>query len=287
MIEGQIQHNRSLSEFSTFGIGGPIRHFLEVTSLEAMQEAFSFARGKNLPVLIVGKGSNSLFPDGVFEGLAIQNKISFCDIDQTTVSVGAGYSFALLGIQTAKKHLAGLEFASGIPASVGGAIFMNAGANGFDTFQCLSSVTYCHLDGQVTTYPKEALEWGYRKTVFHRWQGAIISATFSLREEVNASLRQKSWVEQRIKTQPLKEKSIGCIFRNPSPDMPAGRLIEECGLKGYRRGGAEVSMVHANFIVNRGRAMASDVMALISHIERVVFEQKGIRLEVEVRFFSS
>jgi UDP-N-acetylmuramate dehydrogenase len=143
-----IQTNRSLSEVSTFGIGGPIRFFAEIRTPKEAEEAYALARSEKIPVLPVGKGSNCLFRDEPFDGLVLLNKIDFCDFKQETVSVGSGFSFSLLGVQTARKGLSGLEFASGIPATVGGAIFMNAGAYGKETFGSLSSVSYLFECGE-------------------------------------------------------------------------------------------------------------------------------------------
>lgn len=282
----QLQSNRFLREFSTFGIGGPIHLFAEICSLQEMKEAFFFAQHEKIPLFIIGKGSNTLFDDRGFSGLVLLNKIDFCTWKDNQVSVGAGYSFSLLGVQSARKGLAGLEFASGIPASVGGALFMNAGANQRETFDSLLSVVYLHRDGIVKEYMKSDLEWGYRSTSFQKMEGAIISATFELKPHEESRKTQLAIVEYRIKSQPLKEKSIGCIFRNPSPSSSAGALIDQCGLKGFCVGGAKVSEIHANFIVNSQGATASDVIALIATIQQNVFKQTGIHLEPEIRIQS-
>ncbi len=275
-----IQKNRFLSEFSTFGIGGPIRAFVEVATSEEMEEAMRV----DLPKLVVGKGSNCLFDDQGFDGLVILNKIDFCHWSEHEVTVGSGYNFSLLGVQTARKGLSGLEFASGIPASVGGAIFMNAGANGKETCDSLKSVLY--FNGALREYQREELVFGYRTSPFQQMQGAILSATFSLQPLSEARKLQLQIVDYRMKTQPLKEKSIGCIFRNP-PNLSAGALIDRCGLKGTRIGGAKISEIHANFIVNSFAASSRDVKELIRLVQEKVFEQTGIHLEPEVRMIDA
>jgi UDP-N-acetylmuramate dehydrogenase len=276
----QLQKNRFLSEFSTFGIGGPIRLFVEVTTIEEMEEALQLGS----PKIVIGKGSNCLFDDEGFDGLVILNKIDFCNWGKEEVTVGSGYSFSLLGVQTARKQLSGLEFASGIPATVGGAIFMNAGANGRETCDALKSVLY--FDGTRREYRRDALIFGYRKSPFQQMDGAILSATFSLQPLGEARKTQLQIVDYRMKTQPLKEKSAGCIFRNP-PGLSAGALIDRCGLKGFSVGGAKISEIHANFIVNHLAATSRDVKELIRLVQERVFEQTGVILEPEVRMIDA
>lgn len=279
--------NRFLSEFSTFGIGGPIRYFSEVKKFEEMREGFLFAAKNKLPVLVLGKGSNSLFDDRGFPGVVLLNKIDFCEWSHSSVYVGAGHSFSFLGVQSARKELSGLEFASGIPASVGGAIFMNAGANGKETCEHLRSVTFLHSNGDLQELRKEDLIFGYRSSSFQSMQGAILAATFDLIPEAQSSReKQLQIISHRMKTQPLKDKSIGCIFQNPSASVGAGFLIDRCGLKGFRVGEAKVSEIHANFIVNEQGATAKQVLDLIALIQEKVFLQTGVHLEPEIRFIS-
>lgn len=277
----QFQKSRSLSEFSTFGIGGPIKFFLEVSSFGEMCEAMKV----DLPKLVIGKGSNCLFDDAGFDGLVILNKIDFCHWGLGEVHVGAGYSFSLLGVQAARKGFTGLEFASGIPASVGGAVFMNAGANGKETAETLKSVHYCDQDG-IQELDITSLTFSYRTSPFQNLKGAIVSATFFLKNDAFARKKQLEIVKYRMQTQPLKEKSIGCIFRNPE-EGSAGALIEKCGLKGKRVGGAKISEKHANFIVNDANASAKDVKELIALVQQNIFKQTGVYLEPEVRIFNA
>ncbi len=276
----QLQNNRSLSEFSTFGIGGPIRTFVEVHTVEEMIEALSLG----LPYFIIGKGSNCLFDTRGFDGLVILNKIDFCHWQEHEVTAGSGYPFSLLGIQSARKGLSGLEFASGIPATVGGAVFMNAGANGRETCDSLKSVLY--FDGTQRNFTRQELAFGYRTSPFQKMKGAILSATFSLTPLPEARKNQLQIIETRMKTQPLKDKSAGCVFRNP-PGKSAGALIDRAGLKGTTIGGAQVSELHANFIVNKGSATSQDVLKLIELVQEKVFEQTGIKLEPEIRIINS
>lgn len=272
----QLQKNRSLSEFSTFGIGGPIRLFLEVTTCEEMEEAFSL----QYPIFIVGKGSNCLFDDRGFDGLVVLNKIDFCTWHENDVTVGSGTNFSLLGVQTARKGFSGLEFASGIPATVGGAVFMNAGANGKETCSAIKSVLY--FDGARREYFRDELLFAYRTSSFQGMKGVILAATFSLQKNPEARQRQLQIINYRMKTQPLKAKSAGCVFRNPASES-AGALIDRCGLKGVCIGGAAISQMHANFIVNTGSASSQNVLELIQLVQEKVFQQTGVHLEPEIQ----
>jgi UDP-N-acetylmuramate dehydrogenase len=279
-----FQPGRSLKEFSTFGIGGPIHLFAEISSSAEMEKIFcQFIQVEKIPFIILGKGSNCLFDDLGFDGLVLLNKLDHCDWQEDQVTVGSGYSFSLLGVQSARKGFSGLEFASGIPATVGGAVFMNAGANGVETCQSLRSVLFLTEAGEKICYRKEDLVFGYRFSSFQEMKGVILSATFSLKRSLEARSSQLQILNYRMKTQPYKEKSVGCVFRNPSPEMPAGLLIEQCGLKGVQVGGAKVSEVHANFVVNINQATAKNVLELIQIIKGRVFEQTGIHLEPEIR----
>lgn len=278
----QFQKNKSLRELSTFGIGGAARYFVEVESISQLQDAIVLCAKEKISFHLVGKGSNSLFDDRGYDGLIILNKIAFCEIEGTSVSVGAGFSFSLLGVKTARKGLAGLEFASGIPASVGGAIYMNAGANGSETSETLSEVTFIDDKGEIHHIPRSSMTFSYRHSCFQKMKGAIAAAKFSLIPDESARQRQLEIIAYRTKTQPYGDKSCGCVFRNPQ-GQGAGALIDRCGLKGKRIGEAEVSTLHANFIINRSGARAEDVLELASYVKECVKAQTGIELEMEIR----
>lgn len=278
-----IQKNKLLSEISTFKVGGPAKYYAKVTSQQEFQSLIPFLQQEKMPFLVVGKGSNLLFDDRGFDGLIIHNTINWLNRDNHLLSVSSGYSFALLGTQIARKGYSGLEFASGIPGSVGGAVFMNAGASGKETADSLTSVTFLHLFGEMQVYKKEEIEFSYRFSSFQKMEGFILSAEFHLQKDPEARKRQIELALQRKKTQPLWEHSAGCIFRNP-PVNSAGKLIEEAGLKGFQIGGAKVSDLHANFIVNVEKATAKDILSLIDYVKNGVREKKKVSLVPEVRY---
>ncbi len=277
-----FQRNKSLKSLSTFGIGGEAKYFIEVADISLMESVVRFCRENSLDFIVIGKGSNSLFNDRGFDGVVILNKISFCHRSGFDVEVGAGYSFSLLGVQTARDGLSGLEFACGIPASVGGAIYMNAGANGQETKDSLVEVCFIDASGQRKVGNKDQLEFSYRFSSFQKMRAVIVSAKFQLAPLADARSKQLAIIEYRSATQPYKDKSAGCVFRNPAGHS-AGALIEKSGLKGFSLGGAAISSVHANFIINAEGATACDVMKLAKHVQNTVKEKMGIELEMEVR----
>lgn len=275
--------NKLLKDCCTFGIGGPAKLYCEARSNEDLQEAIHFSKSQDLRYVVIGKGSNCLFDDRGFDGLVICNKTDFLHNPRPGVyHASAGYSFALLGIKTAKDGCRGLEFASGIPASVGGAVYMNAGANGSETGDFLVSVQYLHDEGNITEIQKHQLVFSYRSSSFQNMKGIILSATFSLPPSLEARKKQLEIVNYRTKTQPYGEKSAGCVFRNP-PGYAAGALIERSGLKGMQIGEAKISELHANFIVNMNHAKTEDVLALMKLIKEKVKDKTGIELESEIK----
>lgn len=281
-MTNKFEKGRSLKEFNTLGIGGSADYFVEVHEISAMQEILRFCNLEGLPYFILGKGSNVLFSDLGFAGVVIANRISFLERNSDPIwKVGAGYSFSLLGTQTARQGWSGLEFASGIPGSVGGAIYMNAGANGHETCENLVSVDYVASTGEFLTFSKEDLLFSYRSSPFQKKTGAIVSATFHLTPSRHSRQKQLDILSYRKKTQPYDEKSAGCIFRNPHC-AHAGALIEKCGLKGKRYGGAEVSCLHANFLINKSNATSNDMLALIDLVMKEVKNQTGYDLLPEV-----
>lgn len=281
-----FEKNCPLKDYCTFGIGGPARYFISLHSIEEAKNLLHFCKEQKIPYFVLGKGSNCLFDDQGFPGLVIQNKIHFFESKkQGEFHVGAGYNFSLLGTKTAKLGWGGLEFASGIPGSVGGAVFMNAGANGSETCQHLLSVDYLSEDGELHILSRDSLHFSYRRSPFQDKKGIILGATFSLEYSPSSRNKQLTLLEKRRESQPLKEMSAGCVFRNPSCGY-AGALIEQCGLKGFRMGDAEVSMQHSNFVINKKSATSKDVLSLIQLIKTKVKDKFSIELETEIRYIS-
>ena len=279
----KISENILLSRYSTFAIGGPAKYLLEVDSIEEMRHALLFAKREKIPLIIVGKGSNSLFNDRGFNGLVIINRIQFIKNEGLIYHVGSGVNFSYLGHYLTKRGLGGLEFSLGIPGSVGGAVFMNAGALDSEVQDYLLHVGYIDYEGNYKILRKDELEFSYRFSSFQRMEGVLVSASFQLEEDAGSRKRALEFLDKRMKTQPYKADSCGCIFRNPSEEISAGQLIDECHLKGYAIGGASISFNHANFIVNENKASSEDILRLINYVQLVVLKEKNIKLETELR----
>ena len=277
-----LERGRELKAFCTLGIGGLAKYFIEARELSDLREALLFANAKGLEVLVIGKGSNCLFDERGFEGLVIYNNIQNITFFEGGVFVSGGYSFARLGLSTSRRGLSGLEFAAGIPGSVGGAVYMNAGAMGLDVSAALTECHWLDSQNQLHISKKEDLEFSYRHSGFQEHGGLIVGARFALHVDGGAKERCQTFLQKRLLSQPYSEKTAGCFFRNPSGGC-AGAWIDQLGLKGLAVGGAAVSSLHANFIVNRGGATSSDVLALVEKIQVEVEKAFGERLVLEVR----
>jgi UDP-N-acetylmuramate dehydrogenase len=277
------ESNRSLKDLTTLGVGGVAHQFVEVQTVADLQRVIFDCSQNCLRYFILGKGSNIVFDDLGFFGVVIHNKINFFEEkNEGSFVVGAGYSFSLLGVQTAKLGFEGLEFAAGIPGSVGGAVCMNAGSGGGETFDFLVEVYFVNEKGEVEIIPKKEISFGYRFSSFQDRGGAIALARFDLKKSKNSRQKQLEIIAYRLKTQPYSSLSAGCVFRNPK-EFSAGKLIEKCQLKGYSIGGAEVSNVHANFIINKGDATAKEILDLATYVRDVVLKKTGYKLEMEIK----
>ncbi|WP_375793057.1 UDP-N-acetylmuramate dehydrogenase [Chlamydia sp. 12-01] len=271
-----------LSKYSTFRIGGPANYFKEVHSANEAQQVIQFLHSQNYPFIIVGKGSNCLFDDQGFDGFVLYNSIQGKEfLSDTSIKVYSGMSFSFLGKTLSTSGYSGLEFAVGIPGSVGGAVFMNAGIGSQDTASAIESVEVINPSGEILSYQAEELDFGYRKSRFQNHNEFILSATFRISKNSSSVQIAKDLLQSRLLSQPYQQPSAGCIFRNP-PGNSAGKLIDEAGLKGFSLGGAQISPKHANFIVNTGRATSYEVKELIQ-VVRDKLKSQGVSLEEEIR----
>jgi UDP-N-acetylmuramate dehydrogenase len=237
--------------------------------------------------MIIGKGSNMLVSDEGFRGavLRLSGALDTASFRDDGVVAGAEYSLITLSLQAAKYGFTGLEFAGGIPGTVGGAICMNAGAHGSDISQILSRALIMNKAGELITIEGNDLDFGYRSSVIQHKPWVVLEATFSLLQGDRTAIRERTklFKEKRVRTQPLKQPSCGSVFRNPLP-LFAAAVIESCGLKGHSIGGAKFSEIHSNFIVNTGEATDKDVLALIELAEDRVKQEHGVTLVREVQF---
>lgn len=284
----QFSHGKLLSELCTWGIGGPARLFCEVHDELQLASTIRHCSQRSIRFLVIGKGSNCLFDDRGFDGCIILNRVCFLQtLAPGVYHAGSGYPFNVLGMQCSKDGFSGLEFASGIPGTVGGAVFMNAGADGQETAGVLKSVEVVTTSGNKHALPREKLSYSYRSSPFQTVQefAAIASATFELTPSPTCRERQRNYLERRRQTQPLADRTAGCVFRNPgSGRQSAGSLIDKAGLKGVTIGGAKVSDMHANFVVNVGGSRATDIIELISFVKEQVRLKLDVDLEEEIMY---
>ncbi len=281
-----------LSGHTSFRIGGPAAFYVIAENLTELKEIISVCKEMNIKWYILGNGTNVLAPDDGYDGVVIRlggkfNEISIEeDINDGTalITAGAGVSMAALSVYALKKGFTGLEFAHGIPGSLGGGIYMNAGAYGAEIKNCIFSAKALTPDGHLEEYTKEELKLGYRTSRFVGSDEIILDGAFRLMVYPRIPIRtmMEEYKKRRIEKQPLELPSAGSTFKRPEGNF-AGKLIEEAGLKGFKIGGAMVSEKHAGFIVNTGNATAADVEALIEAVRQKVYENSGVMLEPEVK----
>ncbi|MEO8054633.1 MAG: UDP-N-acetylmuramate dehydrogenase [Acidobacteriota bacterium] len=280
-----VREDEPLAPRTTLRIGGPARFLAEVSDAEALARVLRFASAERLPVLVLGKGSNLLVPDAGFPGVVIVLGGSFrgTRVEGTEIVAGGGVSLMSLAVAARDAGLSGVENVSGIPSSVGGAVRINAGSYGSEIFDVLVSVTLVSREGEVRTAAAEAITHGYRWTSLCESGDVVAEARFLLSEKssVEVAARMAEVAAKRRGALP-KQPNAGSIFKNP-PGLFAGKLLEECRLKGRRAGGAEVSQVHANVIVNTGGATAEDVKRLMEEMKTGVRDRFGVELEPEIQ----
>lgn len=280
--------NESMAKHTTFRLGGVADLFILPANMAEFISIISDLSSYNIPISMIGNGSNILVSDDGVRGVVFSTKKSFDHVSVTddTLIVGAGLSLTSASKIASKHSLSGLEFASGIPGTIGGGIFMNAGAYGSEMSDIVEEVTAINCRGEIIKFSKENLKFSYRHSVFHEKDLFILEAKLKLCVAAPTDIEKKvaTYLLQRVSKQPLQVPNAGSIFKRPIGNF-AGTLIEQAGLKGFSIGGAAVSRKHAGFIVNTGNATANDVLSLIRHIQKVVKEKFQVNLETEVRIF--
>lgn len=280
----EVRRNESLKGYTSFKIGGVCDGVIVLDSEEACCRLPMKCRSAGVPFYIFGKGSNLIVSDGKISGIVFVfgERLSDVNVSGNIVSAGAGASFTRLAVKAAEHALSGLEFAYGIPGSVGGAVYMNAGAYGGEVRDVIGSVRAVCADGTVREFGRDELEMSYRKSIFSGSDMIIISADFALQSGERSEIKAKmdDLMSRRREKQPLEYPSAGSTFKRPDGSY-ASLLIDQCGLKGRSVGGAEVSTKHAGFIVNKGGATYCDLMQLIDTVKKEVYEKTGYTLECE------
>ncbi|KAB8335077.1 UDP-N-acetylmuramate dehydrogenase [Scytonema tolypothrichoides VB-61278] len=283
-----IKSQVSLAAYTSYRVGGPAEWCVAPRNLEALQASIQFAKAQELPVTILGAGSNLLVSDCGIPGLVVVTRHlrhSHFDSETGQLTVAAGDPIPSLAWQIAERGWQGFEWAVGIPGTIGGAVVMNAGAHNSCIADILVSVQVLLPDGTLETLTREQLNYSYRTSILQGSDRIVTQATFQLQPGANPTevlAATKQHKEHRLNTQPYHLPSCGSVFRNPKPHA-AGWLIEQTGLKGYQIGKAQVALRHANFIVNCGGASAGDIFNLIHHVQHQVQQRWSIPLEPEVK----
>lgn len=282
----EILMNEPLSGHTTFKLGGPCTAMINIRSTDSLSELLKIAKSEKIRTYILGKGSNVLFDDRGFNGVVmhIGNEMSEITLDDNTITAQAGCSLMKLCRFAAEHSLSGLEFAYGIPGTVGGAVFMDAGAYGGEIKDIIKSCKVVEPDGEIRTLTAQQLNMSYRYSSVQNTGEIVCEATFELRKGRKDHIEDKmlELMGKRREKQPLEYPNAGSTFKRPEGFF-AGKLIQDCGLRGFAVGGAKVSEKHCGFVINADNATSADVVSLIEQVQKIVLEKTGQFLECEVR----
>lgn len=281
----RVLEHAMLRDYTTMRVGGPADYLVEIASLEEIDGVLRAAKQAGIPHIIIGNGSNLLFSDAGFPGVVLHMGKAFSAVEhqENHIKAQCGALLSAAARAALDAGLSGMEFASGIPGSVGGAVYMNAGAYGGEISQILQKATV-YQDGAVKEWSNGQLDFSYRHSALMDSNALVLSADFVLQpgdpQQIRALMNELN--TRRREKQPLQYPSCGSFFKRPAGHF-AGALIEQAGLKGYAIGDAQVSELHAGFIINRGHATVSQIVQLMHHVQETVYRQSGVELEPEVR----
>src|SRR5438270_3852047 len=283
-FRGKLLENEPLARYNTWRIGGPARYLAMPADSEDVVRALELAQDRGLPWIVLGLGSNVLVKDGGFPGIVIRmgKGLDRFEMKGATAIVGGGMPTPILARRTAEAGFVGIERFVGIPGTVGGGIYMNAGCHGAEFAEVVTEVTVMDPKGKVKQLSRKQISFKYRASNI---EGIVLEAKLGLGEESPAKLKelQAKLFRWRKAGTPFDQPCCGSTFINPSGTKTARMLIDECGLKGFSIGGAQVSTLHANYIVNKGTATATDVLKMIDHIRKTVTKKTGVTLERECK----
>ena len=282
-----VLKNEPMSKHTSLKIGGIADYFIKIKSIEELKNVLEFTNKNKIKTTIVGNGTNLLVKDGGIRGVVIKLELIDFKIkkmaNEVQITVGSGMTLAALAAVALKEEIAGLEFLSGIPGTIGGAIRMNAGAYGSEMKDIVVKTRYMTYDGKIKTLDLDEHEFVYRNSIFSRLDVIIIDTTISVKkgnkEEIENKMNEYS--VSRKNSQPLEYPNAGSTFKRKEGVITA-KIIDECGLKGFNVGDAEVSTKHAGFIVNKGKATAKDFLELVEHIKKEIKNKTGLDLELEI-----
>ena len=287
-IEEKIIFDEPMKKHTSFKIGGTADEFVKITNEEELKEAVKYAKSKNLKITIIGNGSNLLVLDKGIRGLVIKIDIQKFEIEKkekyAEITVGSGYKTMALGIKLMNEKISGFEELSGIPGTIGGALFMNAGAYGKEIKDINISTICMDYDGKTFELSNEEQKFEYRSSIFNERDYIILETKLKLEYGKKEEIKEKmdEYLSSRKEKQPIEYPSAGSTFKRQEGVITA-KLIDECGLKGFQIGGAKVSEKHAGFIINYNNATAKDVIDLIKYVKEKVYEKYGIKIKEEIR----
>lgn len=282
-----IFFDEPMSKHTSFKVGGPAECYIKAETIEEIKTILEISKNNNIPITVIGKGSNILVKDNGIKGIILNIGIKNIEINEEKgiAKIGAGNQLAEVSQQMMQNNLSGFEELSGIPGTIGGAIRMNAGAHGKEIKDIITSVTAIDCDGKVRKFKNEECQFEYRNSIFSKQKYIVLEVEVNLQNGNKKEIQQKmlEYAIWRKEHQPLEYPSAGSTFKR-GEDFITAKLIDECGLKGYKVGGAQISTKHAGFIINTGNATAKDILELIEITKRKVYEkfEKEIKLEIEV-----
>lgn len=277
-----------MKKHTSFKIGGPADYLVIAKTQEEILYVMEVAKEYKIPCTVIGNGSNLLVLDGGIRGIVLKPDLRKIEMekvdDKVLVTVGAGVPLGFLIQKLLKEEIAGFEFASGIPGTIGGAIYMNAGAHGKEMKDIVNQTTYLNEDGKVCKLSKEEHEFSYRYSKFQKENSIILETVLELdlgnKEKIKEKMQE--YASYRKEKQPIEYPSAGSTFKREE-DVITAKLIDECGLKGYKIGGAAVSKKHAGFVINKENATAQDVLDLVKYIKQKILEKYGKEIQLEIK----
>ena len=283
----EVLYNEEMSKHTSFKIGGQAECYIKINKIEELLELLEISRKHQIPLTIIGNGTNILVKDNGIKGIVAKINIKNIEIceENSIVTAGAGNTLAEIAQILKQNELTGFEELSGIPGTIGGAIRMNAGAHGKEIKDVIISATAIDYNGNIREFTKEEMQFEYRNSIFSKEKYIILSAKLQLeqgnKEEISTKMQE--YANWRKEKQPLEYPNAGSTFKR-GEDFITAKLIDECGLKGYSIGGAQISDLHAGFIINKENATAKDVLELVEYTKEKVYEKfnKNIKLEIEV-----
>lgn len=282
-----ILKNEPMSKHTSFKIGGNAEYFIKIASVQELKSVLKIANQNKIPITLIGNGTNILVREGGIKGFVIKLELNEFKIKRNTneilITVESGMALATLATIAIKEEISGLEFLSGIPGTIGGAIRMNAGAYGSEMKDIVVKTRYMTYDGKIKTLSLEEHNFTYRNSIFSELPVIILDTTIKVKKGNKKEIEEKikEYSISRREKQPLEYPNAGSTFKRKEGIITA-KLIDECGLKGFNVGDAEISTKHAGFVVNKGKATANDVLELVKHVQKQVKEKFNIDIELEI-----